>query len=30
MFKDIYIDTEHLIIKPYNMDDLDDLYKVYS
>jgi len=30
MFKDIYVDTEHLIIKPYSMDDIDDLYKVYN
>lgn len=30
MFKDIYIETERLIIKPYCMDDIDDLYKVYS
>ncbi|WP_346940172.1 GNAT family N-acetyltransferase [uncultured Clostridium sp.] len=30
MFKDIYIETERLIIKPYCMEDIDDLYKVYS
>ena len=30
MFKDINISTENLIIKPYCMDDIDDLYKVYS
>jgi hypothetical protein len=30
MFKDIYIETERLIIKPYCMNDIDDLYKVYS
>jgi len=30
MFKDIYIETEHLLIKPYCMEDLEDLYKVYS
>ena len=30
MFKDIYIETERLIIKPYCMEDIDDLYKIYS
>ena len=30
MFKDIYIETERLIIKPYCLDDIDDLYKIYS
>ncbi|MCM1989039.1 GNAT family N-acetyltransferase [Oceanirhabdus seepicola] len=30
MFKDIYIETERLILKPYCMEDIDDLYKVYS
>lgn len=30
MFKDIYIETKRLIIKPYCMEDIDDLYKVYS
>jgi hypothetical protein len=30
MFKNISISTEHLIVKPYCMDDIDDLYKVYS
>jgi ribosomal-protein-alanine N-acetyltransferase len=30
MFKDIYIETERLIIKPYCMEDLEDLYKIYS
>lgn len=27
MFKDIYIETERLIVKPYCMEDIDDLYK---
>ena len=30
MFKDININTENLIIKPYCIDDIDDLYKIYS
>jgi len=30
MFKDIYIETERLIIKPYSMKDIDNLYKIYS
>jgi len=30
MFKDIYIETERLIIKPYSLEDHDDLYKIYS
>ena len=30
MFKDIYIETERLIIKPYCLSDIDDLYKIYS
>jgi len=30
MFKEIYIETERLLIKPYNMMDLDELYNVYS
>ena len=30
MFKDIYIETERLIIKPYCIQDIDDLYKIYS
>lgn len=30
MFKDIYIETERLIIKPYCMEDIDDLYKIYN
>ncbi len=30
MFKDIYLETKRLIIKPYNMDDIDDLYDIYS
>ena len=30
MFKDIYIETERLIIKPFCMEDIDDLYKIYS
>ncbi|HEY8804259.1 MAG TPA: GNAT family N-acetyltransferase [Clostridium sp.] len=30
MFKDININTVHLIIKPFCMDDIDGLYKIYS
>lgn len=30
MFKDIYIETKRLIIKPYCIRDIDDLYKIYS
>lgn len=30
MFKDIYIETERLIIKPYCLDDIDDLYQIYN
>jgi len=30
MFKDIYIETERLLIKPYCMEDIEELYKVYS
>lgn len=30
MFKDIYIETERLIIKPYSMEDIEDLYRIYS
>lgn len=30
MFKDIYIETERLIIKPYCIRDIDDLYKICS
>lgn len=30
MFNDIYIETARLIIKPYCMQDIDDLCKIYS
>lgn len=30
MFKDIYIETENLIIRPYSIEDLEDLHNVYS
>lgn len=30
MFRDINIITNRLLIKPYCMDDIDDLYKIYS
>lgn len=30
MFKDIYMETERLIIKPYRMQDIEDLFKIYS
>lgn len=30
MFKDIYVETENIILKPYSMDDFEDLYEAYS
>jgi hypothetical protein len=29
MFKDIYIEIERLIVKPYSIQDIEDLYKIY-